>query len=274
MKRIKNHIASPKITPSTVIATLALVFAMSGGAYAASHYLITSTKQISPKVLKALKGKPGANGKNGANGANGANGTPGATGPAGAAGAGTPGSPGTPGAPGASVTSKEVKVGEAACNKQGGSEFTAGASKTTACNGTTGFTKTLPKGESEQGQWAIADNVAEHESRFIPISYPIPLAAQPIPHFIGLEEGEGEAKPSPAITGGECSGTFAAPKASLGNLCVFATVLAKLAAFPFGPIRDAAANAQGAGKAGAYIDLISLEAGEVQAFGTWVVTAE
>ena len=39
------------------MATLALIFAMSGGAYAASHYLITSTKQIKPSVLGHLKGK-------------------------------------------------------------------------------------------------------------------------------------------------------------------------------------------------------------------------
>jgi len=31
---------------TTVIATLALVFAMTGGAFAAARYLITSTKQI------------------------------------------------------------------------------------------------------------------------------------------------------------------------------------------------------------------------------------
>jgi hypothetical protein len=63
---------------ANVTATLALVLAMSGGAMAAKHYLISSTKQISPKVLKKLKGNTGARG------------------PAGAAGA-----PGTPGAPGA-----------------------------------------------------------------------------------------------------------------------------------------------------------------------------
>ena len=76
------------MTYANVAATLALVFAMAGGAAAASHYLITSTKQISPKVLKELK-KPGAKGATGAtgpagpagaNGANGANGAAGAKG--------------------------------------------------------------------------------------------------------------------------------------------------------------------------------------------------
>src|SRR5450759_3972001 len=80
------------LTPSTVIATLALVFAMTGGAYAASKYLITSTKQISPKVLKSLKGKAG---KPGANGAQGLAGAAGPQGPGGAAGAkGAPGAAG------------------------------------------------------------------------------------------------------------------------------------------------------------------------------------
>jgi hypothetical protein len=71
----------------------ALVLAMTGGAFAAGHYLITSVKQISPRVLKSLRGKQGrrglrgatgAAGKNGTNGTNGANGTDGTngTGPA------------------------------------------------------------------------------------------------------------------------------------------------------------------------------------------------
>jgi hypothetical protein len=42
------------LTYANVAATLALVFSMSGGALAAKHYLIDSTKQISPKVLKSL----------------------------------------------------------------------------------------------------------------------------------------------------------------------------------------------------------------------------
>ena len=72
------------LTYANVAATLALVFAMTGGALAAKHYLINSTSQISPKVLKKLhgaKGKTGATGKQGAQGAPGAEGKQGPTGP-------------------------------------------------------------------------------------------------------------------------------------------------------------------------------------------------
>ena len=47
---------------ANVVATFALVFAMSGGALAAKHYLINSTKQIKPSVLKQLKGNAGKTG--------------------------------------------------------------------------------------------------------------------------------------------------------------------------------------------------------------------
>jgi Collagen triple helix repeat (20 copies) len=87
-----NQPMRKRLSYANVTATLALVFAMSGGALAANHYLITSTKQISPKVLKKLKGNTGANGTNGANGATGATG---AQGPAGKE--GTPGKEGSPG---------------------------------------------------------------------------------------------------------------------------------------------------------------------------------
>ncbi len=71
---------------ANVTATLALVFAMSGGALAAHHYLVSSTKQISPKVLKALKGKVGPAGPAGAKGEGGAKGETGAKGEPGAKG--------------------------------------------------------------------------------------------------------------------------------------------------------------------------------------------
>jgi hypothetical protein len=62
---------------------------MSGGALAANHYLIHSTKQISPKVLKKLKGnrgKSGVTGKAGLPGAPGKDGAAGKEGPQGAEG--------------------------------------------------------------------------------------------------------------------------------------------------------------------------------------------
>lgn len=40
-----------RLTYANVAMTMALVFAMSGGAYAAKKYVITSTKQIKPSVL-------------------------------------------------------------------------------------------------------------------------------------------------------------------------------------------------------------------------------
>ncbi|HEV2982673.1 MAG TPA: hypothetical protein VGX51_14685 [Solirubrobacteraceae bacterium] len=81
---MRRHLSYANVT-----ATLALFFAMSGGALAARHYLINSTAQISPKVLKSLKGKPGARGQTGARGlignegAQGKEGAPGKEGPAG-----------------------------------------------------------------------------------------------------------------------------------------------------------------------------------------------
>jgi hypothetical protein len=40
---------------ANVVATLALVFAMSGGALAAKHYLLNSVSQVNPRVLRSLR---------------------------------------------------------------------------------------------------------------------------------------------------------------------------------------------------------------------------
>ena len=68
---------------ANITATLALFFAMSGGALAANHYLISSTKQISPKVLKKLKGTTGKTGVTGKEGPVGKEGPAGKEGPQG-----------------------------------------------------------------------------------------------------------------------------------------------------------------------------------------------
>jgi hypothetical protein len=107
---------------ANIVATLALLFAMSGGALAATHYLITSTKQISPKVLKTLKG---ANGKNGA------------AGPAGPAGVGTQGPQGPAGTAGTNGEKGEK-------GPPGPTEFSV-----------------LPPGQSERGTWVISVDSTE-----------------------------------------------------------------------------------------------------------------
>ena len=81
-----------------VIATLALILGLSGTAWAAHRYVITSAKQIAPKVLVALRGKEGTRGPKGSRGAPGDPGVAGAAGPTGPAGAqGPAGSAGPPG---------------------------------------------------------------------------------------------------------------------------------------------------------------------------------
>jgi hypothetical protein len=86
MKPIRRHLSY-----ANIVATLALLFAMSGGALAAKHYLVNSTKQINPKVLKKLKGNRGPAGLpgiaiQGASGLAGAKGARGEAGHEGAAG--------------------------------------------------------------------------------------------------------------------------------------------------------------------------------------------
>jgi hypothetical protein len=181
-----------RFTYANVAMTLALVFAMSGGAYAASKYVINSTKQINPKVLKALKGANGKSGAAGLAGPAGATGPGGPGGPAGAKGetgaAGAPGTKGENGAPGAK--------GE---------------------NGTTGFTKTLPKGETEKGTWVVTPVAITGTSNIFghgPISFGIPLSSAPT--VIYLKEGEKETT--------ECPGTVEEPKAKEGHLCVYTSV--------------------------------------------------
>jgi hypothetical protein len=257
-----------RLTYANAAATLAVFFALSGGAYAASKFLITSTKQIKPSVLAQLKGKAGpagANGLNGANGAQGPGGAQGPQGPAGPAGAGAQGPTGPAGA--------------------------------TGPEGKTGFTKTLPSKETLTGEWgvyAIEGTSPSPTVEIDPVSFGIPLASAPAAHYL-REDGK-----EPVInekTGIEelleqpaCPGNAGAPRALPGNLCVYTSAeefvkkeLLKVAMPNICSLATATTatggavcikNGRGADKYGFSV-VAFLEAGAVsaQAVGTWAVTA-
>lgn len=247
-----------RLTYANVTATLALVFAMSGGALAAQHYLISSTKQISPKVLKALKGNAGAPGQTGPQG------PAGATGSAGKEGTGKEGAQGKEGPAG--KEGKAGKDGEPGEPGPEGSPWTAGG--------------TLPQGSTEKGQWSIftrASGVGQRTTS--PISFTIPLKTKPEPILIKKEEGEGQAKESPAIASGACKGTGENPGAGEGHLCIFETYeVTDAQPVEVGGNLYFTYDLEGegvnhAGRSGTLVFFEAIEVGYVSGGGTWAVTA-
>jgi hypothetical protein len=272
MSGIRKH-----FTLANATMTVALVFVMTGGAYAASKYVISSTKQISPKVLAALKGKTGASG------AQGPAGSTGPQGPAGAAGAkGETGAVGQAGAPG-----EKGAQGEKGTPGTNGFNGTPGAKGATGPEGSPWTDKgTLPVGSSETGQWTVNGTVEEAQFLSGAISFTIKLASAPgqeHSHFIGVEEGEGEPK---ANLPAGCKGNYQDPQAESGNLCVFAAEVVKLETSGLVTLRNAEEEFKastppmpglGAGKSGAIITLTALgnenNLVNADAYGVWTVTA-
>jgi hypothetical protein len=252
-----------------VISVIALVFAMMGGAYAASN-----DGGSGPKASVSAKAKKGPRGPRGPAGPAGPAGSTGPAGPKGDTGAkGDKGDTGSPGAAGTSVTSEEFGVAgkEGKCVGAGGSKFVAGATKTYACNGKTGFTETLPPGKTETGSWAVGRSTAEETSAYTPISFPIqlsePLSGSQV-HYI-----DGTGKEQPGNTDSSvCLGTVGAPTAAPGNLCVYARVEEELVLTGIEGIFAPSSSSPGADVSGAALKFLALEGGF--GWGTWAVTAE
>jgi hypothetical protein len=222
-----------------VISVIALVFAMLGGAYAASNALSGKQKKevtkIAKKIAKKFAGKPGAagaqgpagpmgpagaNGKDGANGANGKDGTD-----------GTDGTNGTNGTNGTSATVASFAGSKGTCTEsQGGLEVKSTSPTAFVCNGKEGeegeegdpwtLGGTLPVGATETGTWGAGNPATEvpiegEATQFI--SFNIPLASKP--EFIFVDVGSASGKPG---CPGKAAGPGGAPAANSGKFCVYA----------------------------------------------------
>ncbi len=258
-----------QITPAMVLAFVALVFAVTGGAFAAtgggspSHATLTASAAKSKAKTKA--GPRGPAGPRGATGAAGPAGTIGPAGPAGPTGATGPAGSGSAGPQGAQ-----------------GLQGEKGAEGPEGPEGKSGFTKTLPPGETETGTWSIrVSDVGAGGHIFAPISFAIPLPAASSKVFYFTPKETEEIEKGVEEQASKCTGTLEDPKAPAGVLCVF-TADETLNKIVLNGVRPADPNSAtfGDSQAGTLVEFTDTEGrGEyeepssVNAVGSWAVTA-
>ncbi len=256
-----------------IVAIVALVAALVGGAYAANtsgkrQHKKKNNAGLNSKQKKQVKsiakteaqklqgtgpagpqGPAGSNGNDGSNGSNGSNGADGKEGPQ-----GKQGNQGIQGIQG--IQGPE------------GSPWTDGG--------------TLPSEETETGVWSFPQVGYEFTSAFTPISYPIPLA-EPSEHVVKLTKAETANSTTVPIEGCEYDNADpeARPVAPPGTLCVFTTqenaeggslvAIVSPASEPFA-IGDSTSGALVKGNAFAYGT--TEELGIFELGGVWAVTAK
>jgi hypothetical protein len=215
---------------SAVASTLALFIALGGTSYAAlslPHNSVGSP-QLKANAVTSAKVKAhtlqttdfAAGVLRGTKGPAGPQGLPGAAGVAGAVGpAGPKGDPGAPGPAGAPPT-------------------------------------TLPVGQTERGVFAANDqNTGDDAQAYAPISFAVPLATAPVPHYL---------PPGHAPTA-DCPGTAEAPAAAAGQVCLYASLQSDAPT-----LYDAVSgNSDAADRWGLIVSVIGT--GTAYAAGTWAV---
>jgi Collagen triple helix repeat (20 copies) len=269
-----------------VIAVIALVFAMLGGAYASNGGGKT-TASATTKKSKGKQGPPGPRGPKGPKG------SPGPAGPQGPAGTGTPGPKGDKGDAGsdgsAGKDGKSVEVGPTGPSGFCGSQDLNGVEVKVegeeegeeVCEGEPGATGApwpaggvLPVGATETGTWGYG-RTPEQEEGVQPIFY------MPISFFIPVKEEISIANVhiNPVgfvgTAGSDCPGTAEKPAAKSGHLCIYTTEIRNFegeslelneSVFKAGK----PASSEGASTAGAVIEAPAKKGDRGR--GTWAVT--
>jgi hypothetical protein len=262
-----------------VISVIALVFAMFGGAYAASNSSGGGKATASAKAKKGPRGPKGATGPAGPQGP---------AGPAGAKGdTGAAGSNGAPGSSGAGVTIAKLNPGNANC-PEGGTEFKAGAgSPTFACNGEEGqqggegspWTDggTLPPKATETGTYLLFSETGS--GVFDGFGYAVANISFTIPLAAAIDSAHTIYIPNAALSvPAECENTDQAglasesnPEADPGYLCIYKRIAAHVNGAEM-EILKPGLDGNGAGKVGAMLAQ-EVTAPEARGEGTWAVTS-
>jgi Collagen triple helix repeat (20 copies) len=235
---LKNRFGVPGL-----LAVIALVFAMIGGAYAANDNgkATASKAKKGPRGPRGPKGETGPAGPAGAAGPAGPAGLKGANGADGAKGAtgakGTNGSAGANGATGA--VGAAGPAGAAGATGPEGSPWTAGG--------------TLPSGETETGTFVTPPVGEAGGNAFVSASFTLPLdtALEDSVHI--LEPGAGGTE--------DCPGDYANPQAAPGQFCAYQA---------FG---QGASPLGGTAFKSGVLMTYSLDDDEAFAGGAWAVTA-
>ena len=204
-----------------VISVIALVFAMFGGAYAASNdgggkATASAKAKKGPRGPKGPKGDTGPAGPAGPAGPQGANGKDGAN--------GTNGAPGKDGEDGVSATGTSFGPTEEPlsepCEEKGGVEFESAGPDTYACNGEAGSPwvagGVLPSEATETGAWAAIGG------QYAPIPFAIPLAVELPEANVHIVPAAGPVPPA-CDNGALPAASAADPEADPGHLCAFVT---------------------------------------------------
>ncbi len=250
LSRIREHLGGAGL----VVAVVALVVALAGGAIAANGGSGDGKATASAKAKKGPRGPKGPKGDTG---------PAGPAGPAGAKGdSGAAGSNGSNGADG-----KAGATGATGLQGIQGIQGIKGATGPTGPTGSSSFTATLPVGETETGAWGQI--VGSTGFVTVPVSFNIPLAA-PLDgnHVISIAEANAE-KLEKCDDGVSPAPSASNPEADPGYLCIYTGSGAEAQLAPGGMI-DPALGSNGASTSGALLIIVGSEA--EGAAGTFAVT--